>query len=1043
MYKKKVNKKLNSLKAILLLLFSIFFITVSAQDQTLNGIVVDEKTGEYLPGVSILVKGTKTGTVTDINGKFSIKASNGTTINVSYIGYKSKQVAVQGKGFLKVVLGEDSKGLDEVVVVGYATQKKESVVGSISQVKGADLMKAGVTSVSNALAGRVAGLVTVQATGLPGSNDSKIYIRGLSSPTGSGTPLVLVDGVESSMNDINPSEVESVSVLKDASATAVFGVKGANGVILITTKRGQEGKMEISVTYDQTLKQPSTSSIQQNAYNTLLARNELYRNKNYYNYVLSDDVLNHYQTQDKPLVYPDIDTWKYNVKEFAFDTQASVSARGGTANAKYFLTLGYLHESDVVKDNQSQYDPSYKYDRVNYRMNFDFNLSKSTKLSFSSGGYVGTDSHGGDYGVPAKVLSSILVSPPYTTPYYYSEEFVAAHPSSTFPIVSGRTAGTLIPYTIPATIDYIHNQTGTVRSMRDRLTTDINLAQDLGFITKGLNAKLSLSYNNESTWRGGGYGYMGEYFIYKEVGNTYEWQRYIYDKTNNLSPIQNPYQSSITQYGSPFKSLVYSAQMNYAHSFGKHNLSALGVFSRRNSQTGSNFSHYEENWVARTTYDYDGRYLFEANLGIAGSEQFAPDNRFGYFPAIACGWNIAKEQFIKENLPAMSNLKLRYSYGEGGYDGTNGFLYISQYTNWKSIQTGTTQTQTSLSSVTEGAAPNVNARWEKSIKNSLGLDIGLFQNKLTCTIDLFDEKRDGILTTRRDISAMFGQSMLAQNIGVTKKHGYEIELGYNDKIGKVFYWVKGNYNFNENRIVSYGDPAFMDDFQKSQGKPIGQVYSSKNIGYYQNMDELMNYSLGQNNLIIGGDKVLDFNGDGTTSNDAVAIGFTSRPNTTYSFSAGLSYENFDFNFLFQGVNSVSKSFGNYTNPMWSYDPVDSYILLKGTSSSDVWSPQNPNAKYAIWGGYNTTSKGIVNASYLKLKSLEIGYTLQNKLVKTMGLTSARVALQGSNLLTIAPGYILGDPENEGSTDFYGGDYGGSFQFYPLPRRITLSIKLSL
>ena len=285
--------------------------------------------------------------------------------------------------------------------------------------------------------------------------------------------------------------------------------------------------------------------------------------------------------------------------------------------------------------------------------------------------------------------------------------------------------------------------------------------------------------------------------------------------------------------------------------------------------------------------------------------------------------------------------------------------------------------------------------------------------------------------------------MKAQNIGVTKKHGYEIELGYNDHVDKFFYWVKGNYNFNENRIITYGDPAFMNDYQKSQGKPIGQIYSSQNIGYYQNMDEILNYSLGQNNLIIGGDKVLDFSGDATTSNDAVAIGFTTRPNTTYSFSAGMSYESFDFNFLFQGATGVSKSFGNYTNPMWSYDPVDSYILLKGTSESDVWSPQNTNAKYAVWGGYNSTSKGIVDASYLKLKSIEFGYTLQRKVVKSLGLTSARVALQGSNLLTIAPGYILGDPENEGSTDFYGGDYGGSFQFYPLPRRITLSLKLTL
>ena len=1032
---------MNLLRTLFIVLFCSVMLGISAQTRVISGEVTDKNTKEPLPGVTVRVQNSKTGTVTDINGKYSLSLPAGnTTLIVSYIGYKSQTVSVQGKNVFNILLEEDSKGLDEVVVVGYATQKKESVVGSISQVKGSDLMKAGVPSVANALTGRVPGLITVQQTGLPGSNDAKVYIRGMSSFTGSSAPLVLVDGVESSMNDINPSEVESISVLKDASATAVFGVKGANGVILITTKRGQEGKMEISVTYEQTMKQATTQSIQNNSYNTLAMRNNLFRNQNRYNMVLGNDILEHYRTQDMPFVYPDVDTWNYNVKDFTMDTQASISARGGTANAKYFLTLSYLHEGDIVKDNQTLYDPSYKYDRINYRMNFDFALSKTTTLSLSSGGYVGSDSHGGDYGVPAKVLSNMLVMPPYTTPYYYSEEFVAAHPSDKYPNISGRLAGSLLPTSNSASLDYIHNQMGTVKTMRDRLTTDINLVQKLDFITKGLSAKLSLNYNNESTWRGGGYAYKGEYYIYQPVGDSYEWQRYIYDQRDNYSVIEKPYQSNISQYGAPRKNLLYSAQMDYARSFGKHNVSALGVFSRRNSQVGANFPHFEENWVARATYDYDGRYLIEGNLGIAGSEQFAPNYRFGVFPAVALGWNIAKEKFIKDNIQQINNLKMRFSYGEGGYDGTDGFLYLSEYSNWSSYQLGTAESRSNVFTLREGSAANINARWERSIKKSLGFDIGLFNNTLTCSIDLFDELRDGILMTRRSVSDIFGQGMNKMNVGSTKKHGYEIDLGYRNKIGKLNYWLKANYNFNENRITSMDDPAFTLDYLKSEGKPIGATYSSKNIGYYQDMDDIMNYSLAQNNLILGADKVLDFNGDATTSKDAVAMAFTNRPNKSYSFSAGLDYKDFDFNFLLQGVSEVSKSFGNYTNPMWTYDPGDFYILLKG--NHDVWSPDNRDAQYANWGAANSTSKGIVDASYLKLKSMELGYTLRGRILKSLGLNSARLALQGSNLLTIAPGYILGDPENEGSVDTYGNDYSGSFQFYPLPRRISMSVKLN-
>ena len=1011
-----------------------------SQNNQINGLVKNPK-GENLEGATIAAKGTKIVLVTDLNGRFNTTLPKGVkTLVISYSGLKTQEVSIGSKSSLEIILQDDPVGLDQVIVVGYGSQKKASVVGAISVVKGSELVKSGIPSVANSLTGLVPGMVTVQQTGLPGSEDAKIYIRGLSSFSGNNQPLVLVDGVERGLNDIDPNDVESISVLKDASATAVYGVKGGNGVILIVTKRGQEGRLEIAASYDETFKKAVNSGIQENSYNTLKARDDLYRNQNRYNLVLGSNILEHYRTHDLPYIYPDVDAWNYAIKPFAIDSRASVSARGGTRNAKYFISIGYLHEGDLLKSYQTLYDPSFKYDRLNFRTNFDFDFTNTTKVSISTGGYVGVQSSGGlsGNGDQGSILNNMFTTAPYATPYLYPASILEKYPDPNNPTISDRPGLNLLT---PSALTGItrKNYKGTTRTVNDRLGTDLTFTQKLDAVTKGLSFKALFSYNNDTYYNGGGYTYSSDAYTLALIGATPTWTRYIGTSVDNYTVIAPPFQTPLTLSTSilPSYNYVYSGQFDYKRSFKDNNFSALALVQRRTSQYGAGFKHYEENWVGRGTYDYKGKYLFEASIAVSGSEQFAPANRFGYFPSFAAGWNVAKENFIKKLLPQISTFKIRYSWGQTGNDNTGSqYLYISQFVNGASgAYTGAAGLSSTVQTVREGSVANLDAQWELSTKQDLGYELGFFNNKLTFSLDLYDEQRTGILMARRAVADWFGQNLLPLNIGATKRHGYEIEAGYNGLYKKLGYFVKGNFNFNENRILNQDDPALTPDYLKNAGKPISVNRSSKNIGYYLNADEIANYSLRQSNLITpGADKLLDFNGDATTSNDGVSMGKTSRPDKTFSFSAGLSYKKFDFSFMLQGATSVNRNNGSYTNPLWTNDPGEMYIRVK--NANDIWTPNNPNAAYANWGAWNPGSKSLQDAKYARLKTVELGYTFTGSSIRVIGLSSARLALQGANLFTWAPGYVFGDPENEPP----GGDYQYALQFYPLPRRLTIALK---
>ncbi len=877
-------------------LFCFVFLSLSSLSRSqqpgrlIKGQVNDAK-GASLAGASVAVKGSAKAVITDAEGAFSITVpANAKTLVITFVGLKTQEVSIGSKTSFDISLQEDlTGGMDQVIVVGYGTQKKASVVGAISTVKGSELTRNGVPSVANSLTGLVPGLVTVQQSGLPGADDSRIFIRGLSSFSGNNQPLVLVDGIERGLNDIDPNDIETINVLKDASATAVFGVKGGNGVILITTKRGQTGRMEISAALDLTAKRPVNANIQENSFNTLAARDLLYKNRNNYGLVLGPTILDHYRTQDQPYLYPDVNLWDLMIKDFGTDTRASVSARGGTNNAKYFISLGYLNQGDLTKNYQKDYDPSFKYDRYNFRMNFDFDFSKTTKVSISSNGFVGVQSQGGfdGNGDQASIMNNIYSTAPYISPYIYPESIFEQYPDPYFPMNGERIGVNLLTVTsIPGFMR--KNFKGTTRKTTHRIGTDFMLTQKLDALVKGLSFKTLFSYNNDATYVGGGYTYQGESYALRPSNNApgYTWERFVGSaNTPTYTPVLPPFQSNLTRSTNPNPAYnyVYSGQLDYRNTFGKHNVSGLALAQRRVSQSGSGFRHFEENWVGRVTYDYNGRYLIEGNLAVSGSEQFAPSNRFGYFPAIAGGWNIAREKFMEKLIPKINNLKIRYSYGESGNDNTgSSYLYISDFSNYTNVTLGAPGTTTTLQTVREGSVPNVVAQWERVSTHNLGIDVGAFDNKLTFTMELFKGDRTGILMSRRSLADWFGQTLLQLNIGSVIRHGYEMEIGYNGALGSKFnYWVKSNFNFNENRVINRDDPGLTPEYQRSAGKPLNYQQSALNIGYYQDVDAIANYSLRNTGLMnVGSDMVLDFNGDATTSNDAVPIGNTDRPDYT-------------------------------------------------------------------------------------------------------------------------------------------------------------------
>lgn len=1027
--------------ACLLVLFSLASL---AQGFTVKGHVTDGA-GEELVGATVRMKtNPNVATITDNDGNFVLRVpSENATLVFTYVGMTSKEEKVGKKRNFNVSLSDDNE-LNEVVVVGYGQQKKESVVGSITQTTGEVLERAGgVTNIGAALTGNVPGVVTMSSTGMPGEEDPRIVIRGVSSWNNSD-PLILVDGIERPMSSIDISSVQTISVLKDASATAVYGVRGANGVILITTKRGKEGKAKIEMGMNATLKFVSQLPGSLHSADALMVRNEaaeyeLGLSPESWNKVLPLDIIEKYRhpaNLEEAERYPDVDWQKEVFKNHAMAYNPHVNVSGGTSFVKYFASIDYLHEGDLFRqwDNNRGYKAGYGFDRVNARSNLDFLLTKTTTLKVNLFG-----SHGirkGPWGTATGSYGETqLWQAAYSAP---RDAFIPRYSDGTWGFYPADSQGA------PNSISNLA-LAGTEKHTTTRINTDFTLTQDLGFITKGLQVSGLVSWDNVFQEDGRGINdlYHGAQYkwINPETGvavlqqsqnsnNNFDFQEGILWTTSG-GQVNN---------GATVRNLFYQVQLNWARKFGKHDITAMGVFNRTENAFGSDFKHYREDWAFRTTYNYDGRYFFEYNGAYNGSEQFGPKNRFDWFNSAAVGYTISEEKFFQPLRKYIDLLKFRYSIGEVGDDGANlgRWLYSTQWAYGGNIVNGLYGDGSPYTWYRESKIGNPNIHWEKSTKQNVGIDYGFFGGLITGNVDFFVDNRKDILIAggNRAIPSYFGATAPAANLGKVRTQGYELELRLNKKFGEHRVWGNFSTTHATNKIKKYDDPALLPDYQKQEGFAIGQDHAYLTTGFANTWDDVIGvtqFDTNDSQKLPGMFDVIDYNGDGIIdSNDSAPYGYTGTPENTYNATIGWEWKGFSVYVQFYGVTNVNRyvSFNSLSKNLDTVFDEDGFWSKYTTNANAPMPRLNSTPSY-----YEGT-RFHYDGSFIRLKNAEISYTFTQPWVRRIGLTSVQLFVNGNNLWVWSR-----MPDDRESN--YAGTGLASQGAYPTVKRLNLGFKINM
>jgi TonB-linked SusC/RagA family outer membrane protein len=1007
-----------------------------AQKITITGTVVDGLSKEPMTGVNVVVQGTTTGTTTDISGKFTIVVPTEQSVLVfTFIGYAQQTVVVGRQRQVSISLSSDVKTIEEVVVVGYGTQKKESVVGAVTQATG-QLIKSTTqgADLGNALTGQLPGLVTISTTGIPGGSDQDndyalMYIRGQKT-WNNAAPLVLVDGVERPLQNVNPYEIEKISILKDASATAVFGVKGANGVILITTLRGKEGKPVFSLDMTGTAKTVSRLPSLEGSYlgnklKNYAILNELPVSETSWSSVVPNRWLDMYQSQKYPYYLPDVD-WKNEVlNDYGYDGNLNLNVSGGTKFVKYFGAFGYTYEGDLfkIKDYGQGYSPNFSFSRYNFRSNLDFDITSTTRFTANFSGYFSNQARpsGDEY----RGFSTLYSQPPDLWPAQYSD--------GTWGDYEGyaRFANGMLGF----------NFLGQKFTKQTNINTDFILDQKLDFVIKGLSANGKLSYDNTGVSAGPntvGYGKIAKWIDPKIVDDPallnpatditsleskYTIWKFPATTTQtvptgyNWTELPNTFTTEAGDNASTFHNLYYQISLNYMRDFGKHSVSALGLFSRQIQAKGSNFPSYREDWVGRATYNYNRRYLFEFNAAYNGSEKFAPQYRFGFFPSMALGWVVSNEPFFEPAKRFVSNLKFRYSDGKVGSDeGTPRWLYQGDWTIMSDPGSSTSSENVmrfgypvlinSYPLRYEGVIPNPDIQWETAHKRDFAIETGFFKDMLKLTFDYFTEDRSNIFMSGTDITvpSYFGAKPVSANLGRVQMQGWEFELNFSKALtSKWTVWLNHSWTFAKDKIIDRADPELKPDYQKQAGYQIGQPRYQVNQTEHplQTWNEIYNSVLGNSNsYVLPGDfACVDYNSDGVIDvNDNIPYGYPSRPQFTYAPSAGVSWKDLSANVRFYGVYNVEGEAGTYAG---TYS--NQFTILYPLDRENTWSPELNNTTGAIWPGIRFITSGMhgyipTSRAYLKLQHAEIGYNLPASFIRKLGISRFRVLLFGDNLV---------------------------------------------
>ncbi len=987
------------------------------QKKEISGTVIDTK-GNSLPGVTVVAKGTTIGMITDNDGKFRLSVPNETKILVfSFVGMKAQEVAITGKTTVNITMEEETVGIEDVVVVAYGTQKKVSVTGAVSSVVTKELKQSPSANLVGAMAGRLPGLITVQNSGQPGLEGFNIYLRGASTTNGQN-PLILIDGVpRDNITTIDPNEIASVSILKDASSTAVFGVRGANGVILITTKRGTTETPQLNVTVEHGLQDFTRTPQHIDSWDFARMRNEALANDNLPPYY-SQEAIDKYRSGVEPYLYPNTDWFKLLVRKYTPLTRYNVNATGGTDRVKYFMNAGYTHQGgmfNVEPKSKLGYDPQYKMDRYNFRTNLDIKVNSWIKSSVNLAGYIEKMNESGNLiGVNTYmiVVRGIYQMIP-TTPGPLT---IAGYGVPVGEVVTTPTNNINPSYGVL-------NRIGFRSTDRSNLNSSAALDFDLGWITKGLSSKAMVSFDSRSfSYTNGskGLGYTRYYFNLKQVPDPVTGE--LKDQvtfTPSWAPRSYPLNLSKSS------NFAYTINMqwaiNYARTFNsKHQVTGMVLAQRDNSEalTGSSDLLLPYNMLGvsgRATYGYDNRYLVEFNAGYNGSEQFQKGRRFGFFPAASLGWVISNEQFMKAQ-KVVTNLKLRASYGKVGNDklGNDRFLYLDNV----AVANGGYSASLGLGKyINEDLIGNPMLTWETAYKQNYGVEMTLFKD-LSFSGDLFFEDRQDILLTRGTVPALQGLplgTVPKANVGKVYNRGYELELVYNKRINKdLSFNVRGNYNFNQNTVRNIDEPPYDPSYPyqyRRTGYSLSQNWGYKidwgsvGKGYFTSQEEINNSGLTYTGIQpkpgdfvykdLNGDKIID-------DKDMAPIKYGYVPRVTYGANLSVTYKGFDLSALVQGVAQTSQyytgfgvtesgegngSYVDYHRNAWTKERYEAgakitYPRLTSASSS---SSERPNDFF------------IMDRSYIRLKNAEIGYTLPQQLCKRVGAQKIRVYANGQNI----------------------------------------------
>lgn len=969
------------------------------QNRIIEGQVLTES-GNRLSNATVTGNVSNRSTSTDDNGRFSLSVlPTDRYLSVRLVGYAPEQIELTDRNSYRIVLKDSVSALDEVVVVGFGTQRKASVVGAITTIQPKRLQSGTTRSLSNNLAGQLSGVIAVQRSGEPGYDNSNFWIRGISTFGGNRNPLILVDGVERSLDNMDPEEIESFSVLKDAAASAVYGVRGANGVILVNTKRGKVGKPNVSFRFEEGLTSPIQLPKFVGAAEYLEVMNSIREERGETGLYSQERIDNIRKGVDKDL-YPDVNWLDEILKDRAGNSRGNLSVNGGSDILRYSLVTSFYREGGIIeRDKKQDWDSSSKLNRYNVRSNVDINVSPTTLFRLNIGGYL-QDRNRAPQSVDALFQEAFTI-PPYVHPTIYS--------SGEIPRTSGRTN----PWALAT-------QRGYERLSDSKIESLFSIEQDLAFFLKGLKARGLFSFDRYSSTS-----------VVRSKDPDYYNPAIGRDEEGRLKLVIDSYGQEFLGYskGSDWgdKSMYLEGAINYAQNFGNHNIEGMVLYNQRNYDNGDLLPYRNQGIAGRFSYNYANRYIGEFNFGYNGSENFAPGKRFGFFPSFALGWYLSEETWMQHLRSTVNKLKFRGSYGLVGNDKLDGrrFAYITTINESTGYSWGINN-DFRRSGRIEGDQGNLDLTWETVQKTNVGFELGLW-NALDFQIDYFTEKRSNIFMQRRSIPGSSGFTNAPwANYGKVNNQGVDASVEFSKALNPdLFLSVRGTFTYAHNKIIEQDEPsAVIGTSRSSTGKSIGQLFGLVADGLFEEQDfadvangqlksDIPKHTFGP--VRPGDIKYVDLNNDGVIDAfDRTAIGGTEDPQIVYGFGANVRYKSFDFGFFMQGLSKTDRIIGGS-----NFIPGSSNGAMGNMfdNVSDRWTVADPRQDvfYPRLSDYQSSNNNMASTwwlrdmSFLRLRNVELGFNMPSNWINPIQIKNLRIFLRGNNLLTISD-FKLWDPE---------------------------------